>query len=112
MSFSETVFRKEHDLFSKVACLVGLGENVFGRHADYGTTFRTSFKYIGPAINGVMPLALCPQVVSQAPQHFRSSLGLLKRSNLIFTGLQKQSEADYELPNECEKQVQDVTRTN
>ena len=25
------------------------------------------------AINGVMSLALCPQVVSQAPQHFRSS---------------------------------------
>ena len=25
-------------------------------------------------INGVMSLALCPRVVSQAPQHFRSSL--------------------------------------
>ena len=25
------------------------------------------------AIDGVMPLALCPQVVSQAPQYFRSS---------------------------------------
>ena len=25
------------------------------------------------AIDGVMSLALCPQVVSQAPQHFRSS---------------------------------------
>ena len=46
-------------------------------------SFRTSFKYADPAISGVMSLALCPQVVSQAPQHFRSSLGPLKRSNMI-----------------------------
>ena len=35
-----------------------------------GSSFHASLLQ---AIDGVMSLALCPQVVSQAPQHFRSS---------------------------------------
>ena len=37
-------------------------------------SFTSSFFYsLLQTINGVMSLALCPQVVSEAPQHFRSS---------------------------------------
>ena len=35
-------------------------------------------KYLLQAIDGVMSLALCSQVVSRAPQHFRSSDSVIK----------------------------------
>ena len=35
--------------------------------------FSLSTPYLLQAIDGVMSLALCPHVVSQAPKHFRSS---------------------------------------
>ena len=35
--------------------------------------FLSFLAYLLQAIDGAMSLALCPQVVSQAPQHFRSS---------------------------------------
>ena len=41
-----------------------------GRERAIASSFHASFLQ---AIDGVMSLALCPQVVSQASQHFRSS---------------------------------------
>ena len=42
----------------------------FQGRSSSGSSFHASLLQ---AIDGVMSLALCPQVVSQAPQHFRSS---------------------------------------
>ena len=42
----------------------------YDHHDQRASSFHASLLQ---AIDGVMPLALCPQVVSWAPQHFRSS---------------------------------------
>ena len=47
----------------------GLVSSFEGRSSS-ASSFHAS---LPQAIDGVMSLALCPQVVSQAPQHFRSS---------------------------------------
>ena len=52
-------------------CLIDGGRlSSFRGRSSNASSFHA---FLLQAIDGVMPLALCPQVVSQSPQHFRSS---------------------------------------